>query len=56
MNNFFIYISRLKAAFDKAQEESERLKHEKRLKRLEQGGHNTARLHHQFTGKTKSKC
>lgn len=40
----------LKEAMDRAQEEAEREKHEKRLQRLHQGGHDTSRLHANFEG------
>ena len=41
---------RLKEAFDRAQEEAERLKHEQRMKRLQKGGHSTERLDNNFLG------
>ena len=36
---------------DEAKEQAEREKHEKRLRKLEEGGHQTARYHENFEGK-----
>ena len=41
---------RLKAAMDEAQMEADRMKHAQRMKRLQQGGHDTAQLHAKFEG------
>ena len=40
----------LKKALDEAKEQAEREKHEKRLRKLEEGGHQTARYHENFEG------
>ena len=43
----------LKKAMDEAKEQAEREKHEKRLRKLEEGGHQTARYHENFEGTLK---
>lgn len=43
----------LKRAMDEAKEQAEREKHEKRMRKLEEGGHQTTRYHENFEGKQK---
>ncbi len=40
----------LKRAMDDAKEQAEREKHERRMRKLEEGGHETARYHKNFEG------
>ena len=40
----------LKKAMDEAKEQAEREKHQKRLRKLEEGGHQTSRYHENFEG------
>ncbi len=39
-----------KKAIDEAKETAEREKHEKRMRKLEEGGHQTSRYHEKFEG------